>query len=323
MPSSEPASAHSSGRFRSLFWGPSELRTGWRLLVFMMIVAGLMVAKADFVRMLPLTTDPAYAYLVDKILKFVVFLCASSIMARVEARTVADYGLPWKKMLGRQFWRGAAAAFLCLSGFLIGSRIAKVFRFGDIALHGGEIWKWGALYAFGFIIVALEEEFHYRGYALYTLTQGIGFWPAAALLSATFGYSHLGNPGESWLGLINASAGGLFFCLLLRRSGDLWMPIGFHASWDWAQSYFFGVPDSGRSLPGHLFDGSFLGPRWLTGGTVGPEGSVLLTLLLVIFWLCVSVWLRETLYHPSARRTLLTPELLRDISPLSKPGPAE
>lgn len=199
-------------------------------------------------------------------------------------------------MFGQQFWKGVALAFVCLTGFLIALRIAGVFRFGEIGLHGLNIYKWGALYGFGFAVVALEEEFHYRGYGLYTLSQGMGFWPAAVLLSPAFGYSHLGNPGENWLGVFNAYAGGLLFCLLLRRSGNLWLPIGFHASWDWAQTYFYGIPDSGHTLPGHLFNGNFVGPRWLTGGSVGPEGSVLLTLLLVVFCLCVAAWLRETRY---------------------------
>ena len=116
-----------------------------------------MVAKAILVRMLPHGSDQAASYLVDKILKFGVFLLASWIMAKTETRTIADYGLPWRKMFGHQFWKGAVIAFLCLAGFLTASRVAGVFRFGETTLHGSEIWTWGALYGFGFIIVALEE----------------------------------------------------------------------------------------------------------------------------------------------------------------------
>jgi membrane protease YdiL (CAAX protease family) len=271
-----------------MFYGPFELRVGWRLLIFVVIVLALMFAKAALLRTLPHGGDQAISYLVDKILKFGVILLASWIMAKIEARTIADYGLPWRKMFGRRFWKGAAMAFLGLTAFLTLSHFFGIFRFGEIVLSGNEIWKWGALYGVGFIVVALEEEFHYRGYQLSTLTKAIGFWPAAIVLSAVFGFSHLGNSGENWLGIFNASAGGLLFCLLLRRSGDLWMPIGFHASWDWTQTYFYGVPDSGHVLPGHLLGGNFFGPRWLTGGTVGPEGSVLLTLLVILFWLGIS-----------------------------------
>ena len=59
------------------------------------------------------------------------------------------------------------------------------------------------------------------------------------------------------------------------------MPIGFHAAWDWGETYFYGVPDSGQVAVGHLFNASFSGPRWLTGGTVGPEGSYLCIALLL------------------------------------------
>jgi membrane protease YdiL (CAAX protease family) len=284
----------------SLFYGPIELRVGWRLLIFVVIVLALMFAKAALIRKLHISGQEV-SYLLDKVLKFAVFLLASWIMAKIEARTIADYGLPWRKMFGHSFWKGAAMALLGLTGFLALLRFAGLFRFGEIALRGSEIWKWGALFGFGLIVVALEEEFHYRGYGLATLAKGVGFWPAAIVSSAAFGYSHIGNAGENWLGLFNAGAGGLLFCFLLRRSGDLWMPIGFHASFGWAQTYLYGVPNSGHILPGHLLNGNFFGPRWLTGGTVGPEGSVLLTLLLILFWLSVSAsnsLERSRLRHP-------------------------
>ena len=272
------------------------MRVGWRLLVFVVIVVVLMFAKAVLIASLPRSSDQAVNYLLDKILKFAVFLLASWVMAKIEVRTIADYGLPGARMFGKRFWKGAAIAFLGLTGLLTLSRFIGVFRFGEMALRGNQIWKWGVLYGVGFIIVALEEEFHYRGYGLSTLTKGIGFWPAAIASSVAFGFSHLGNSGENWLGVFNAGAGGLLFCLLLRRSGDLWMPIGFHASWDWTQTYFYGVPDSGHVLPGHLLGGNFFGPIWLTGGTVGPEGSVLLTVWLMLFWLGISKWMGEARY---------------------------
>ena len=279
-----------------MFYGPFELRAGWRFLIFVAIVGVLIFAKAALIRRLPHSSDQAVSYLVDKTLNFAVFLLASWIMAKIETRTIADYGLPWRKMFGPRFWTGAAMALVGLTGFLTLARFAGLFRFGEIALRGSEIWEWGALYGFGFFVVALEEEFHYRGYGLFTLAKGVGFWPAAIVSSAAFGYSHIGNAGENWLGLFNAGAGGLLFCFLLRRSGDLWMPIGFHTSFGWAQTYLYGVPNSGHILPRHLLNGNFSGPTWLTGGTVGPEGSVLLTLLLILFWLGISAAMRKAQY---------------------------
>jgi CAAX protease family protein len=144
--------------------------------------------------------------------------------------------------------------------------------------------------------VALREEFRSRGYLLYTLSLGIGFWPAAILSSILFGYGHHGNSGEDWIGLFNVGVFGLMACFLLRRTGNLWMPIGLHLAFDWGETYFYGVADSGQKLPGHLLEPSSSGPGWLSGGTVGPEGSVLCTLLIVVMWLLFAVWLREVKY---------------------------
>src|SRR5215471_4639382 len=152
---SSAATAGSSSRLHNLFFGPSELRVGWRLLIFVVIVAGLMVVKAAVMGALPHFSDAAFTYLADKILKFAVFLLATWIMAKIEVRTISDYGLPWGKMFGRQFWQGVVAAFIGLAGFLAMLRVAGLFHFGGIALHGIEVWKWGALYGFGFIVVAL------------------------------------------------------------------------------------------------------------------------------------------------------------------------
>jgi hypothetical protein len=130
--------------------------------------------------------------------------------------------------------------------------------------------------------------------------QGIGFWPAAILSAAYFGYSHHGNSGEDWIGLVNAGAFGLLACFLLRRTGNLWMPIGVHTAFDWGETYFYGVANSGQKLPGHLLNSSSSGPAWLSGGAVGPEGSVLGTLLIVIVWLICAQWLREVKYPGAA-----------------------
>jgi membrane protease YdiL (CAAX protease family) len=217
-------------------------------------------------------------------------------MAKFERRTVADYGLPWQRAFRRQFWQGVAMGFVGISALLGAMRAAGVFHVDSVALRGAAILKYAILWGFVFLAVAFFEEFSFRGYALFTLTTGVGFWPAALASSLLFGYVHHGNHGETWLGAFNAGFVGLLFCLMLRRTGDLWLPLGFHAAWDWGESYFYGVPDSGELVTGHLVNVSFSGPHWLTGGTVGPEGSWLCTLLLALLALILLAWLRETKY---------------------------
>ena len=94
-------------------------------------------------------------------------------------------------------------------------------------------------------------------------------------LSAVFGLLHLVNAGENRVGIAGVVAIGLTFCLSLWYTGSLWWAVGCHASWDWAESYFYGAADSGARMQGHLFGVHPIGPPLWSGGTAGPEGSLL------------------------------------------------
>jgi len=302
----EPSQSSSRSGLRRVFYGPLELRAGWRLCIFLALVSTFIWASNLTVRRLLHRADEVTLFLVREVMDFLIFLLASWIMGRIEDRAIANYGLPWRKLFRAQFWQGAVIGFTSLTALLLAMRLSGVFYFGAVALLGADIWKWAAVYALVFMLVAVREEFRARGYALFTLTAGIGFWPAAILSSAFFGYSHHGNTGEDWIGLFNAGLFGLFACFLLRRTGNLWTPIGVHMAFDWGETYFYGVADSGQVLPGHLLNSSSSGRAWLSGGSVGPEGSVLCTLLIVVLWLLCAVWLREVKYPEPAASQIPT-----------------
>ena len=281
-----------SGPVWTVLYGRTELRAGWRLVIFLAIAAVLIATANLAVKAFGGITGDV-AFLLRKIVNLAGFVLAAVIMGRLEKRTLADYGLPPRQAFGIRFWQGVLLGFGGLT-FLLGiMRAAGVFHITSVALHGAQAWGWAALYGFVFVIVGLEEEFRYRGYTQFTLTSGIGFWPTAFCFSFLFGASHIFNSGETWIGALNAGVAGLVFAFLLRRSGSLWLPIGTHAAWDWAESYFYGVPDSGFVLPGHLLDSTFAGSKWITGGSVGPEGSLLCTLVLATMAAAAALWLRE------------------------------
>ena len=287
--------------FHWVFYGPAELRAGWRLLMFVAVIFFLTYATNLLVRPLLHGASEATFFLVHESMSFLIFLLASWSMGGIEGRTLSDYGLPWRKMFGVQFWQGVVLGFASITVLLLAMRMVGVFSFGSLALHGADIWKWALIYVLAFILVALREEFGTRGYGLFTLSAGIGFWPAAIVSAVIFGYAHHGNSGEDWIGLFNVAGFGLLACLLLRRTGNLWMPIGLHAAFDWGETYFYGVANSGHSWPGHLLNSSSSGPAWLSGGTVGPEGSVLLTVLMIVTWLLCARWLPEVKYPRPSR----------------------
>src|SRR6516225_5177038 len=285
---------------RRVFYDTSELRPLWSLCLFGLLVLSMLYGGNFVVRQFLQGAGPATLFFVREIRIFLTFFFATWIMGQIEGRSIAEYGLPWRSMFGGRFWIGALLGFGALTCLLLTMRLVGVFHFGAVALRGTEIGKWALVYVAVFVLVALTEEFSARGYALYTLTRIAGFWPAAILTAIVFSYSHIGNSGEDWIGLFNVGLFGLLACLLLRRTGNLWMPIGVHMAFDWGETYFYGVADSGQVLPGHLLNSSSFGRAWLSGGSVGPEGSVLCTLLIVVLWLLCVVWLREVKYPEPA-----------------------
>ena len=273
---------------RRLFFGPFGLRAGFRLLIFVGILEVLVGLRgALLARMLPGLGGIAI-YLIGQATRFLFCLVACAVMARFERRPAGDYGLPARRAFHGDFWRGAATGLAAITLLLCGLAAAGVFRFGSSTLGAREAAAWAAAWAAVFVVLALSEEFFYRGYPLFTLSSGVGFWPAAVLLSAYFGFNHANRSTETWMGAVNAGLGGLLFCLMLWKSGDLWLPVGFHAAWNWGQTFVFGVPNSGTTVPGHLLNPSFHGPVWLTGGSVGPEGGVPCTLVLLVLGLAIA-----------------------------------
>jgi uncharacterized protein len=289
----------------SILKGPTGLRAGWRLLIFFAILVPLTYGVSRGVDALTrsmhadLSTPLGNVFSLD--LLVLPLLLTTWIMGRIERRTFADYGLPWKRAFGRQFWQGAGFSFASFTVLLLVLRLLGVFSYGPIALHGFDVWKYAAAWAALGFLGALLEDFLYRGYLLFTLTTGIGFWPAAVVTSLLMGGLHYFNPGGHGLGPVSATVYCLVTVLILRRTGDLWMPLGIHAAAAWAEIYFYGVPDSGFPANGHLFTASFHGSTLLTGGGFGPEASIFTLVLLAIWALIVSLWLRGVKYpNPSA-----------------------
>ncbi|WP_414633356.1 CPBP family intramembrane glutamic endopeptidase [Acidisarcina polymorpha] len=156
------------------------------------------------------------------------------------------------------------------------------YSFGSFALSPGKVLIFGAASALAFIMVSLFEEFLFRGYALHSLTIGVGFWPAAFLLSAIFGGLHLTNTGEGIVGALDVMLYGLFACFTLSRTGNLWFAVGLHSAWDFSLTFLYSVPGSGMHAKGQLLQATLHGPAWLTGGAAGPEGRVIGLAVLIL-----------------------------------------
>src|SRR5215831_10387033 len=177
------------------FLNPQGIRAGWRLLLYLLMVVGMALGLGFILQLSHVHRPrPLWVQVAQEGMLVVAAAVPALVMARIEKRHFGDYGLPGRQAFGKLFWIG------CL---------------------------WGLL-AIMVLLVGFFEELLLRGYPQFTLTDAMGFWPAAAILSATFGGLHWGNSGEAWLGLISAALIGFFLCLTLRRTGNLWFAVGFH-----------------------------------------------------------------------------------------------
>ncbi len=282
-----------NGALKRVFVGSQGLRVGWSALLFVAIYQVVHMASnavlGHFFSLEPQGEIPVVPALLQESLELFAIFFATLVMARIEKRPVLSYGYTGEHKLVRLI-SGALWGFLCLSLLVVILWKAGWLNFDRISLTGLAAWKYALSWGLLFLIVGFFEESALRGYLQYTLARGIGFWRAALLLSVVFSLWHMTNNGESALGLLEVGLSGLYFCLTLWYTKSLWWAVGFHAGWDWAQSYFYGTANSGLVMHGHLLSSHPAGnPLW-SGGTAGPEGSMLITPLVVVMATGMWIW---------------------------------
>lgn len=312
---------------RQVFFNRKGIRSGWRLLAWMALsLAGLFVAAivvavlaaAAGVGLMHAHTMPLWLTFAATWLLFVpLFLAAAVVAVTMERRPIGSLGFGFHSRWLMELLRGSAWGLgtLCLVMLLLVCT-------GGYRIHGFHegfvpAVEWGLLMAAGFLGVGVVEEFLGRGYLLQNLIDGLGLPAAATISCLLFMAMHIPNAGENPIGLLQVLLAGILLVVLILRTRSLWMAVGFHAAWDWAQNFLFGVADSGTVTPGGLLNSTPHGPAWLSGGAAGPEGSVvaLAVVALTIVYFARAPWLTAA---PDA--ALLW---RRFVSPREEPAGAE
>ncbi len=266
---------------------------GWRVFLFLAMIAvpaaAIQVALVRFHLKPDGEVTPGFL-IGGELASVLLILGATAVMGRLEGRSGLSYGLAGARPFS-DLTAGAVGGFISLTVLVGVLSAGRFLLFDGVMLRAPQAAVYGVTWLFAFLLVGMAEETIFRGYLQTSLSRWLGFWKAAAVLSVVFALVHLGNRGETVLGLIQVVVAGLLFCVLLRVSGSLWLGIGFHATWDWSQSYVYGVADSALMFRGHLMNSHPAGNLWLSGGSAGPEGSalapvgfVLCPLLLIFIW---------------------------------------
>jgi hypothetical protein len=280
-------------RIAWLFVGPQGLRLPWSILILLLAcgaaqIVSVVLLQAFGVHMEDLNADPTTAPGAVKSLTLVLasIIVATLTMAVVERRPLDDYFLGGRKPILRAV-QGAGIG-LALIALLVGAELAiGVLSFDGLALQGPAALISGAEWALACVMIGLLEEMAMRGYLLARLMRSFGFRWAAIVTTVLFSAAHFTNLGEGLIGLISVVLVGLVFCYAVWKTGSLWWGFGFHAAWDWGETYLFGTADSGSPANGNLLITHPHGAEWLSGGATGPEGSVLCFAVLALAGLCV------------------------------------
>jgi membrane protease YdiL (CAAX protease family) len=327
--------------------GSEGLRAGWSVLLFFALYRAFSFVIGSVVQ----TLFPAIAKfdsspttgLIGELIPLAAMMAAAAIVARLEHRTILDYNLKGPRRV-THFLAGAAAGIVALSALVGTLDWGGWLHFGALALSGVGIFKYAALWAVVFLVVGLVEEGSFRCYLQFTLTRGMnfwwalaviavlcgdlavrtkgngvwgvyfiallglvpclmlhlkqiensGFWQAAWVTSTAFGFIHTGNNGENWIGIFTAAGIGFVFCVSVRLTGSAWWAIGCHAAWDWAETYFYGTADSGMTAQGHYMTAIPAGAALWSGGSDGPEGSVLvIPVVLLLLVALIAIYGRQ------------------------------
>ncbi len=306
---------------RYVFVGKEGLRAGWGLLIYVALIFTSSLAVNGIMRRI--SPPPARGakiageipvtprLIINYCIVVALTLLVTWIMSKIERRPNGVYGLGGERKASR-FLAGLAWGIACLSLLALILTKTGFLVIDGRELFGRDVLRYGALWLFFFLLVGVFEEYFSRGYLQYTLARGLagiyksvfetphsvalGFWTSAVVISILFGLGHHANAGESPVGLLAAGLVSLVFCLSLWRSGSLWWAIGFHAAWDWSQSFLYGVADSGMISQHHLLDTHPVGKPILSGGATGPEGSIFVFAALAL----VSVIIMITLHRRSS-----------------------
>jgi membrane protease YdiL (CAAX protease family) len=285
-------------RFSNIFHNGRELRAGWRLLLFCVLVFAIGYAARFGIERLPL---PDYqglhpiGLIIDDAILLTIALIATAIMARFERRSFATYGIPrMRDLFGRLFWSGVVWGLVMPSAIILLIFLGGGYRIHGLNLTGAHMLKFAGLWLFANLLIGLSEEILFRSYFLYTLADGVGFWAAAILESLGFGALHYyTKPHERWEDWASVTLLTLFITLALRRTGSLAFPIGMHAAFDFSFLYVFSGMNGGQFGVGRLLNAEFPGPTWLTGGLLGPEASWFAFLVAIVAIALLHVRYRE------------------------------
>jgi membrane protease YdiL (CAAX protease family) len=236
----------------------------------------------------------AYAFLI-----LAMFAASVVPVMLLDRRKLGSLGLAFHSRWFRQLCHGLLAGIVFISAIVAVQAAVGTLRLAPAGVDGIVLLRGFLMNLLVMVGVGFFEELMFRGYLLQVLAEGIGDFcnylretgraafstagsaertgmiVSAVLLSVPFGFVHYFNQGGTLTGAFSTGAAGLVLALAYFRTRSLWVPVGLHITWNFTMGWVYSLPVSGTHLEPLPFVPSVTGPEWLSGGTFGPEGSVL------------------------------------------------
>jgi hypothetical protein len=201
----------------------------------------------------------------------------------------------WTVGLERKGWLSKYLRGAFLGVLMIAVTVGLSVALGYVDLEGsglelGVAISGSMILLVGWIVQGAAEEILFRGFLFPILGSRYGLVLGVLISSMLFALLHIFNTSLSLLAMFNLLLFGAFAAFYAIKEGGLWGVFAVHSLWNWAQGSLFGMEVSG--LPADLdtfFQLKETGPDWITGGAFGPEGGIVVTIVLVmgllILWL--------------------------------------
>ncbi|HEM5309396.1 TPA: CPBP family intramembrane metalloprotease [Streptococcus suis] len=141
-------------------------------------------------------------------------------------------------------------------------------------------------------IQGTTEELLTRGWMFSSLAAKHNIPVGILVSSLFFTFLHLGNDGISLIPLLDLTLFAILACLVMLKTGNLWVIGGLHAAWNCFQGNVFAFPVSGTQAGQAFISVITTGPDWLSGGAFGVEGSIISLLIQagMITWLVYELY---------------------------------
>lgn len=229
-------------------------------------------------------------FFVKEIMIIAVSIIAWKVLSK---RKLEDMGLgcfrEYKKDLG--------------AGLLLGIVLMTLTFFVILLTGSGFVETWvpqftinTVIYLAAFVLVGFAEEILARGYFMSALRQTKSMPLIVSVSAVLFSLMHMMNNAFSVIPFINIVLVGLLFAYMYIKSGSIWMPIGFHITWNYFQGNVYGFSVSGMKSDG-LITTQLASDNILNGGAFGPEGGLIVTAVIILGFVFTKWYYKDNMFN--------------------------